>query len=311
MADLEQRLGDIERRLTVVRDEVDMLQTAAAEKKKPWFRQTPSLASVLALLVSIGTAAYSGIERQRQDVEEKYNALRGLVSQLLDLPAEYQSKLASADSQKLSWQEREFIGATINNKRMVIAEAADNLVRQIPDVVTSAEYNFLANDKLINGGAAKAEEYLKEAVQVSGDSLARMIALRNLAYFYATRGPLQDMDKARKYFQQAVEVLGGEPRDDATAYTLGFTWDMWGTAEHTNNFPKEGAQKFERARKYYGDISPSNPTRNSALVFLDQHERSFGAPSLTPAGIPTPPQTGLAPFASLPMQAAPSPSPQP
>src|SRR5262249_42522853 len=152
-------------------------------------------------------------------------------------------KLASQGSEKLSSQEREFIGGMINNKRMVIAEAADNLVRQIPNNVTSAEYKFLANDKLANGGATKAEEYLKKAVDVSRDPLARMMASRNLASFYSQRGPFQDMDKARKNFQRAVETLGSEPRDDASAYTLGFTWEMWGVAEYGNNYPNEGAQK--------------------------------------------------------------------
>jgi tetratricopeptide (TPR) repeat protein len=303
MAELEQRMKEIEDRLTLVRDEVDILQTAAAEKKKPWFRQTPSLASVLALLVSIGTAVYSAIERQRQDVEQKHNALRGLVSELLDLSGESQTKLASAESQKLTPQEREFIGAMINNKRMVIAEAADNLVRQIPDTVTSAEYSFLATDKLRNGSATKAEEYLNRAVKVSGDPLAKMIALRNLGYFYAQRGPRQNMDEARKNFQQAVAVLGGEPRDDASAYTLGFTWEMWGAAEYGNNYPNEGAQKLERARKYYNDLSPANPTRAWALQFLHQREQSFTAPNATAA-----PSAALAPQSRVPPLASPAPS---
>jgi tetratricopeptide (TPR) repeat protein len=311
MADVEERLTNIERRLELVRDELDALQIAAAEKTKPWLRQTPSLASLLALLVSIATAVYSGIERQRQDVEEKHNALRGLVSQLLDFSAEYQSKLASTGSEKLSTQEREFIGAMINSKRMVIAEAADNLVRQIPQTVTSAEYNFLANDKLANGGVAKAEEYLNKAVEVSRDALAKMNAFRNLAFFYAQRGPLQDMDRARKNFQQAVETLSGEPRDDATGYSLGFTWDMWGTAEYMNNYPKEGAQKFERARKYYSDLSTNNPTRKWALAFLEQRERGFTAPKAGPAGAALPMQSETAPFASPTMEAAPSAPPLP
>jgi hypothetical protein len=304
MAELEQRVTEIEQRLTLVRDEVSALHNALGEGKKAWLRQTPSLASVLALLVSIATAVYSAIEHQRQDVEEKHNALRGLVSQLLDISVEYQSKLASPDSAKLSSQEREFIGGMINNKRMVIAEAADNLVRQIPKTVTSAEYNFLANDKLANGGATKAEEYLKNAVEVSGDPLARMISCRNLALFYSQRGPLQDMDKARKNFQRAVETLGGEPRDDATAYTTGFTWEMWGVAEYSNNYPNEGAQKFERARKYYNDLSSGNPTRGWALNFLDRRQQSFIAPT-SPNGAPSVAPVEMSPLSSPPAQPAP------
>ena len=45
----------------------------------------------------------------------------------------------------------------INNRRMILAEAADNIVREIPHDVSSSEYNVLANDKLGSGDAAKAE----------------------------------------------------------------------------------------------------------------------------------------------------------
>ena len=294
-------MKEIEDRLTLVRDEVDTLQTAAAERKKPWFRQTPSLASVLALLVSIGAAVYSAIERRGQDVEQKHNARRGLVTQLLDLPGEYQTKIDSAKG-----QEPESIGALIETERTVIAEAADNLVGQIPNTVTSAEYNFLGRDQLENGGANKAEEYFKQALKVSREPLAKMIALRNLGDLYAQRGPRQNMDEARKNFQQAVAVLDGEPQDDATAYTLGFTWQMWGTAEYMNNHPHEGAQKFERARKYYGDLSLKYRNRARALKSLDQREQSFTAPDATTARPP-----GLAPQSRLPPLASPAAQPAP
>lgn len=271
----EDRLQTYEHELQLVRDQVDELQIKAAEKKKPWYKQSPSLTSLLALLLSIITAIYSGVQGHRQDVQKKQESLRGIISSLMDLSNEQQSRLGSVESQKLSPQEREFISGMLNSKRMILAEAADNLVRDIPDAVSSSEYNILANDKLSNGGAARAEEYLKKAVSVSQDPLAKMIALRNLAYFYSQRGPFQSMNETRRNFQAAVDQVSGEPRDDATAYTVGFTWEMWGMAELTNNFPTEAQRKIENARKYYGELSATNPIRNWALVFLDTRMKNF------------------------------------
>src|SRR5947208_1263036 len=133
----EERISDSEYAIQLLRNQVDELQGGAAEKKKPWYRQTPSLPSLLALLLSITTAVYSALQGHRQDVQKKQESLRGITAALIDLASEYQAKLGSADAQKLSTQEREFIGGMLNNKRLILAEAADNLIRDIPDYVSS------------------------------------------------------------------------------------------------------------------------------------------------------------------------------
>lgn len=282
----ENHFAEQERILQLLRDQVDELQVKAAEKKKPWYKQSPSLTSLLALVLSISTAIYSGVQGHRQDVQKKQESLRGIVSALLELSNEQQAKLNSPEAQSRSAQEREFIGGMLNNKRMILAEAADNLVRAIPDDVSSSEYNMLANDKLANGGSATAEEYLKKAVEVSQESLAKMIALRNLGMFYAQRGPFQSMNAARKQFQDAIDLFPQTPRDDATAYTIGFTWEMWGFAELSNNFPEQGREKMANAKKYYNDMAAMNPMRVAALQYLENRLRYF---ETTPAGAPNEP----------------------
>ena len=77
----------------LLRDQVDALQIAAAEKKTPWYRQMPSLAGLVALLLSITTAVYSGVQGRKQDVQKKRESLRGIVSSLIELQGEQQAKL--------------------------------------------------------------------------------------------------------------------------------------------------------------------------------------------------------------------------
>lgn len=295
--DLDERLATHEHALSLIRDQVDELQIKAAEKKKPWYKQSPSSTSLLALLLSISTAIYSGIEGHKQDVQKKQESLRGIISSILDLRTQLQQ------SQNLPEAEREFSGGMLESKRSILAEAGDNLVRDIPNDISSSEYNILATDKQFNGNAAKAEEYLKRAVAVSQEALRKMTALRNLAGFYAQPGPFQDMNKARKRFQEAVEQIAGEPRDDATAYALGFTWEMSGMAEYTNHFPQAGREKIEKARKYYDDLSAINPLRVSAPIYLDNRLRGMGITPPTPA-------TKLSPSA-LPSVSTPAPAQSP
>ncbi len=308
------------RTIQLLRDQVDELQVKAAEKRKPWYKQSPSLTSLLALLLSISTAIYSGVQGHKQDVQKKQESLRGIVSALLELNNEQQAKLNSPESQNRSAQEREFIGGMLNSKRMILAEAADNLVRAIPGDVSSSEYNLLANDKLANGGSEKAEEYLKKAVAVSEDPLTKMIALRNLGMFYAQRGPFQSMNNSRKEFQEAIDLFPQTPRDDATAYTIGFTWEMWGVAELSNNFPEQGREKMANARKYYNDMAATNPMRMMALQFLENRMRYFEtnaggspnepSPQPSPATAATFEQSTIPPGPTVP-PAAQSPVPPP
>lgn len=115
LPEAEARLTENEHAIQLVRDQVDELQIKAAEKRKPWYRQTPSATSLLALLLSVATFAYTNIKDRRQDVQKKQDSLRGIVSELMELSSEQQARLGSADSQKLSTQEREFIGGMLNN----------------------------------------------------------------------------------------------------------------------------------------------------------------------------------------------------
>ncbi|MDQ6765995.1 MAG: hypothetical protein M3Z22_07850 [Verrucomicrobiota bacterium] len=308
MAETGMHISDREKAPELAREKLEKPAVTSPEEKRPWYRQVPSLPSLLALLLSISTAIYSGIQGHKQDVQKKQESLRGIIAGMIELQGEFQSKLNSADAQKLTTREREFLGGMLNSKRMLLGEAADNLVRDIPKAVSSSEYNILANDKLSNGGAATAELYFRGAVAVSQDPLTKMIALRSLAMFYAQQGPFQSIGTARKDFQDATECIAGEPRDDATAYTLGFTWEMWGTAEYTNGFPEEAQRKIANARKYYGDMSQGNPLRNWALVFLDTRIQNFtpalpvdnAAPEASPGRVP--PAPNQAPLLPMPSQ---------
>lgn len=294
MADAEGRLTDLEQRLEVVRDRIDRLQVQPEEKDKPWWRQTPSLPSLLALVVSLGTAVYSGWERKQQDVHAKQDELRRLVSSMVDLRMEFQTKLGSKEAAALPPNEREFFGGMFNRKRLIFLEDADNLVRQIPDHVSSSTYDFLSGEK-ISDGSVKAVSYLEKAIEVSQEPLTRLISMRNLGSLYAQRGPFFDMGKARKLFADAVNLIGENANDDATLYALGFTWEMWGSAEWGNGFADDGAKKMGKAREYYAKLSPWNPQRQAAFTFLENREQGFRAMSNgmgainIPAPMPSPP----------------------
>ena len=80
--------------------------------------------------------------------------------------------------------------------------------------------------------------------------------------------------------------------------SVGCTWEIWGTAEYTNNFPKA----VERAPLLQGP-SPGNSLRNWTLLFLDdcmQYYQGGPASPLPAVTTPTVPLAPLLPFARNP-----------
>ncbi len=298
MSDEKTTLAQLEDRLDLVRDQVDELQVRAAEPRRRWYRQTPSLPSLLALLLSIATAVYSSYERRQQDVHGKKEELRRLTSSLIDLRIDYQNKVGSAEFATLAPATREFLSGMINRKRMIYMEDADNLVRQISTHVPSATYDFLSGEKAADG-SAKAVDYLQKAVEVSQEKFSRVIAVRNLGILYSQRGPFYNLAKARQQFAEAVSLTGETTDDEALLYNLGYTWEMWGMAEAGNGFPEAAQEKLSKARALYEKLSPWNQVRQNAIAFLETREqltRGTNGPGMnaplpfsSPPAVPAPP----------------------
>lgn len=286
MPPTDESFTELAKSLKLVRDQVDELQIQAQEKRKPWYRQTPSLPSLLALLLSIATAFYSAYERQKQDVHGKKEELRRLITGLVDLNMEGQAKTSTKEAAAISQAERDMITGALNRKRMVYLEDADNIVRQIPKHVSSSAYDILATEMSMTANP-QAVVYFEQAIRASKELFTKIVAVRNFGSFYALRSPFHDMEKARERFKQAVALMP-DPRDEGSLYTLGFTWELWGTAEAMNRFPAEAREKYEKARACYTDLS--NPFRQRALDTLEEKVRNaLGAgATLEPPAIPLP-----------------------
>lgn len=253
-----------EAELKLLRDQVDILQIATTEKKKPWYQQVSNIVSVIALISSVFSAIYVQIGKNSEEIRSQKEELRKTIALLIDQREDFQTRVMSIQDS----QARERAGSFLNTKRAVLLEAAEFLVTKIPQHVSSSEYNVLAWEAAYSSNFAQAERYFLKAIDASHVTLNRIVTLRSLASFYFGAGPPRDFEKARKYFQQAVEALKS-PSDSYSIYTLAFTYEMWGLAELTNGFQSEGNLKIERALKYYSDLPLNDPQRSQSLELLD------------------------------------------
>ena len=259
------------------------------KKAQQWWRQTPSLVGVLAFVFSVTTGVYTLLHQHQEDIRAKKEELRKLIGDIIDVRAEFNQKIAVGGS-SLTSQQRESVGSSLNNKLSCLMESADNLVQQIPSFVSSNEYETLAMEKQLAGNSQKAQDYLLAAVGVCREPTYKIVALRGLGIFYASKGSLHDMPKARQYFTEACSALK-EPYDDAANYSLGYTCQTWGVSEIFDGNLNEGTKKVDAAKNYFNNISPLNPARRYALEALSNTVQQL----LQNAGVPPSPMSDESP----------------
>jgi predicted transcriptional regulator len=249
--------------LKLVRDQVDQLQIAAAEKQQPWYKQRPSLASLLALAASIVTFIISQHGSSLQEIRSKQEALRKLLTDVVASQIQEQDQLTRISDPVTRVQ----FSSAMNNERIIWLDAAESLVDQLGKRVSSSEYQTLANQKWSNSEFEKAKEYYVKSLDAARDRFARTVAFRSLGSFYLQCPTMKNLEQGRECFEKAVATLEN-PTDDYSNYLMGYAYEFWAYGDQSNNLGEERAQHVKKAREYYSRISPANPLQNSALSNL-------------------------------------------
>ena len=148
------------------------------------------------------------LHRSEQLVADKAE-LRRTVSKLID----YQEELGGRIMEISDSRAREAATRSIGTKRMIEMETAAALAKRIGDEITTAEYLTLAGEWYRDTDFKTAEKYYLLGVSAARTTVAKVFALRSLAIFYFSPGPLQNFDKGRAQFGKAVQVLS-EPTDE-------------------------------------------------------------------------------------------------
>ena len=113
--------------------------------QSPWYRNTDNITnfiSVLALLVSGITTAYTLSSQNVQETREKKEELRGIITSLADYRKEFEERLTGIKNQ----QHQEAISIAFNSRQLLYLEAAEALLKKIPNHVSWVEYWYLANE---------------------------------------------------------------------------------------------------------------------------------------------------------------------
>jgi hypothetical protein len=259
----------------LLRDQIDQLQVASNEPKRPWYKDWSIISSLVALAFSIVSFYISDSSSKAQETRAKKEELRRLVGELLAIQDDFNSRIIKITAP----DERIFASSLLNAKKNIHLESAELLANDLGDKVSPSELAILAREELNQSNFAKAETFFTRASSVASNSTSKAVALRDLGIFYSQSTPLRDMNKARLKLGEAVFTTLSF-MDDYSLYTTGFTYEAWGDMERGNGFQIAAREKYELAREYYGKINPNNFTGRWALEAMDR--KQVAASKLSP-----------------------------
>lgn len=144
------------------------------------------------------------------------------ISRISELNSDNAIRVISADT--LEKRSQAFIiGSIVSNEKLSIIRLADQLMQEQPNTGGFTAYIVMASEMLNQGNNQKALTYARNALTSSETMPERIASMRQVASVLFTPGSTQDIDVARKTFQDTlalVEANKSSIKEYLTAKTL-------------------------------------------------------------------------------------------
>ncbi len=162
-----------------------------------------------------------------------------------------------------------------------LLDQATYLSDQIPQLVTTIEYNTIASAFSSSNQALKAEVYFKKAIDLAPDAFMKSGATRTYAMFMFPQGRIPE---GRELFRQSLTYLKGQ--DNLVLYENGLTCQYWGMLEkNSGGNSDESNRQFQEAQNYFSRITVE-PVKINLLNALEAAKNSkFGNLNQQPVAI--------------------------
>lgn len=278
-------ITDLEKTIRTIRDEVDALQVASAEKRKPFYQNPSTIISITALLFSFLTTYLSNSRVERQDVQNKRQELRSLLQRLSALPKEnleVAQKYATDPTSQLA------VSSFINQENTLLARQAAEVATALPDGTVSAiEYYAIGLALQAAYDLVGAKEFVTTAIDHVSDFNTEISARRALASMVFMGG---NPESGRREYETALRIFDRYPGFDR--YTVAITHVItelnWAGAEASIRATSEVSRHIQNAERLAHDVAPS-PTADTLLLQIAQARQRFGLAVVTPVRGPFPP----------------------
>lgn len=230
-----------------------------------------SLALVLSITATIISLIRSRYEKQRIIRSELSDTLSQIISGTLENAKLYRD----ASNDPVYYQT---VSSILNQQNAFLLNEAIYLIDQIPDLVTTIEYNTIAAANANSGQIIVAENYYLKAIAIAASNYHKALATRSYANFIFAQ---RRFEEGREQFRKSIALLKGG--DNIVRLQNGLTYQIWAWNER-NNAQSEGRPEelFESARTEFNGID-NEVAKQDAVKGLEATIKNLQPPPHMPS----------------------------
>jgi hypothetical protein len=251
-------------RMDLLDRQVANLQMDQVQARRPWFRDLPILISLFAFLFSFGTTVFSYMQAREQEIHNARVELRGLLQRLSALPKEnIEVTHAYTDSFAIGQ-----LSGLLQQENALLAKQAAEVMKAIPDRVTSSEYILVAtafNNSSLQDDSLAMINAAEKVVQDANDGVTVYRMQGGLLF---TAG---NVEGGRASYQKAVDIFNTYPSTTTffKTTTQALTEVYWAQNELLRNQCDAARLHMERAKEQADQI-PNKEVPNTIVQNIEQ-----------------------------------------
>ncbi len=238
----------------LVKKEVDALQIEAM-KPKIWYRDVPTLISLLAVVFSLSTAMASYLQVDNQNKLALRSELRSLIQRLTAMPAENVTLYKEYKDDAVTLNN---LSSNLNTEYVLLAGQAVELTARIPNYISGPEYAAITQILLNQGVTEQVPALIEAGLKVSKDVNSHTALLRIQGTYNFSTGNLQE---GRKDFQKAIDIVSKYSNNQYfIANSKIYTHIVWAQSAQGHGHCKEADALLEEARSVAQTLPAGNFT---------------------------------------------------
>ncbi|MEK7237044.1 MAG: hypothetical protein AAB242_10500 [Nitrospirota bacterium] len=230
-------------------------------------------------ILAFALSSYATVAGERRAFDEKKRTIRSQLTDVLgklsSLQVENARLMHDAKDDSLYQQA---VNQALSQQNGFLLDQAFYLADQIPNLVTTYEFNTIAGASFNAGNVLATEKYHLKAIEAAHSELYKTQATRSYAAFLFSQKRLIE---GREQFNKALSLLkdGG----NLTRQTNGISYQMWAWNEKHLALAEQDAKiLYDKARVEFSGIDVEF-LRDSLLQKLDAEQNYFSSvQSITP-----------------------------
>ena len=234
-------------------------ETLKAETVGPdnesWHKKPATLISIVALVFSFGTTAFSAFNSHQEDVRSNRRDVRALLQRLSKLPLEnyelMQKYKSAAEGQALS--------GMINQENILLATQASELIDRYPNSFEATEYYAIAIALANSNIMGKVPKLFQRAMDLATNSNDYSVAARAYGSYLYSKG---EYSEGKRLYAEALNVWNKFPERNSFVVngTDLVTQMYWSQAEIGVGNKQAAQERLAEARKKLTALPPGPMT---------------------------------------------------